>query len=126
MKIEHIALYVKDLEKSAAFFETYFLAKKNVLYQNQKTGFSSYFLSFDDATRLELMNISSVSELNTIPRLGYSHIAFQVDSKEKVDELTERLERDGFTVKSHPRTTGDGYYESSVYDADGNIIEITA
>lgn len=126
MKIEHVALYVKDLEKSANFFETYFNAKRNTLYHNQNTGFSSYFLSFDGSPRLELMNIPTVSESTVVPRFGYAHIAFQVGSKAKVDELTARLEKDGFTVKSRPRTTGDGYYESSIYDADGNVIEITA
>ncbi len=125
MNIEHIAIYVKDLEKSACFFETYFQGKRNTLYVNPNTGFSSYFLSFDTETRLELMNIPTISESNTAIRLGYAHIAFQVGSKDEVDQLTLRLEKDGYTVKSYPRTTGDGYYESSVYDLDGNVIEIT-
>ena len=41
-----------------------------------------------------------------------------------VRELTDRLERDGYTVLRGPRTTGDGYYESAV-EADGIVIEIT-
>lgn len=48
MKIEHIAMYVKDLEKAREFFEKYFSAKSNNLYHNKKTNFKSYFLSFDD------------------------------------------------------------------------------
>jgi lactoylglutathione lyase len=58
-------------------------------------------------------------------RTGYAHIAFSVGSKEKVDELTERLKADGFEVVSGPRTTGDGYYESCVVAIEGNLIEIT-
>lgn len=125
MNIEHIAIYVKDLEKSAYFFETYFQGKRNTLYVNPNTGFSSYFLSFDTETRLELMNIPTISETNNPIKLGYAHIAFQTGSKDEVDKLTDRLEKDGYEVKSYPRTTGDGYYESSVYDPDGNVIEIT-
>ena len=113
MNIGHVAIYVKDLEESARFFETYFQGRRNELYVNPNTGFSSYFLSFDDSTRLELMNIPVISEPNGDPQLGYAHIAFQVGSK------------DGYVVKSYPRTTGDGYYESSIYDANGNAIEIT-
>ncbi len=125
MNIEHIAIYVKDLEKSAHFYETYFQGKRNTLYVNPKTGFSSYFLSFSGSARLELMNVPDISESNDSTRLGYAHIAFRVGSKDGVDNLTARLQKDGYAIKSHPRTTGDGYYESSVCDPDGNVVEIT-
>ncbi len=125
MNIEHIAIYVKDLEKSAYFYETYFQGKRNTLYVNPNTGFSSYFLSFNGSARLELMNIPTILESNAPTRLGYAHVAFQVGSKDEVDKLTNKLEKDGYEVKSYPRTTGDGYYESSVYDPDDNVIEIT-
>jgi len=126
MKIEHIAVYVKDLEASALFFETYFQGKRNSKYRNEKTGFSSYFVTFDNGARIELMNLPSVADKPVdIPFYGYAHIAFQVGSKEKVDELTKRLEADGYQVMSYPRMTGDGYYESCIADCEGNLIEIT-
>lgn len=125
MKIGHIALYTKDLEQAASFFETYFEGKRNTLYQNIHTAFSSYFLSFEDGTRLELMNLPALSEAPLQASAGYAHIAFQVGSKEKVDSLTARLEQDGYEIKSYPRVTGDGYYESCVYDKEHNSIEIT-
>lgn len=125
MNIEHIAIYVKDLEESARFYETYFYGKRNTLYVNPNTGFSSYFLTFGSSARLELMNIPDISESNASARLGYAHIAFQVGSRDGVDKLIALLEKDGCAVKSYPRTTGDGYYESSIYDPDGNVIEIT-
>ena len=125
MKIEHIALYTKHLEETASFFETYFEGKRNTLYHNANTGFSSYFISFEDGTRLELMNLPELSQADNSTAVGYAHIAFQVGSKEKVDSLTARLEHDGYEVKSYPRVTGDGYYESCVYDKEGNLIEIT-
>jgi hypothetical protein len=43
-----------------------------------------------------------------------------------VDNLTERFRRDGCTIASEPRTTGDGYYESAVSDPEGNYIELLA
>ena len=58
-------------------------------------------------------------------RTGYVHIAFNVGSKEKVDQLTEQLKMDGYEVISGPRTTGDGYYESCIIGIEGNQIEIT-
>lgn len=44
MNIEHIAVYVKDLEKTREFYIKYFDAVSNEMYHNVKTGFKSYFL----------------------------------------------------------------------------------
>lgn len=126
MKIEHIAMYVNDLEKAKEFFVKYFDAKANHLYHNKKTDFHSYFLSFDSDTRLEIMSRPNMTDTEkTLNRTGYIHIAFSLGSKEAVDELTERIRKDGYKIISGPRTTGDGYYESCFIDFEGNQIEIT-
>ncbi len=126
MRIEHVALYVKDLEGAKDFFVKYFGAQANGGYHNRKTDFRSYFLTFADGARLELMNRPDVAENKKEPvQTGYIHVAFSVGSKERVDELTGRLKEDGYKVLSGPRTTGDGYYESCILDSEGNQIEIT-
>lgn len=126
MKIEHVALYVNDLEKTRKFFMKYLEAKSNDGYHNLKTNFRSYFLSFDDGTRLEIMNKPEMSDLpKDLARTGYAHIAFSVGSRENVDVLTAELKSDGYKVASGPRTTGDGYYESAIVAIEGNQIEIT-
>lgn len=56
MKIEHIAMYVNDLEKTKKFFVEYLGAVSNEGYRNAKTDFRSYFLTFDTGARLEIMN----------------------------------------------------------------------
>lgn len=127
MKLEHVALYVNDLEKAKNFFTTYFHATADNCYHNISTNFRSYFLTFDNDTRLEIM--SHPQTFNTekpLRRTGYVHIAFQLGSKEAVNELTQKLQIDGYAVISGPRTTGDGYYESCILDFEGNQIEITA
>lgn len=126
MWIEHIAMYVNDIEKTKEFFVKYFNATSNEGYHNTNTDFRSYFLSFDDGTRLEIMNRPQMKdEEKTLNRTGYIHIAFSLGSKKQVDDLTERLRNDGFSVVSGPRTTGDGYYESCIIGIEGNQIEIT-
>lgn len=126
MKIEHIAMVVNDLEAAKDFFVTYLDGKANKLYHNKSTDFRSYFISFDDGARLELMNKPEISDTaKDIARTGYAHVAFSVGSAEKVDELTALLKADGYEVLSDPRTTGDGYYESCVVAVEGNQIEIT-
>ena len=126
MRIEHIALYVNDLEGEKAFFETYFQAVANDGYHNQETDFRSYFLSFSDGSRLEIMTKPDLTDSgNLLDRFGYAHIAFSVGSKEAVSELTGQLKAGGFPTLSGPRVTGDGYYESCVLGFEGNLIEIT-
>lgn len=126
MKIEHIAMYVNDLEVASDFFVKYLGGKSNDGYHNKTTDFRSYFISFDDGARLELMNKPGLSDLDKpLNRTGYIHIAFSVGSKAAVDDLTKRLKDDGFEVVSGPRTTGDGYYESCIIGIEGNQVEIT-
>ena len=126
MKIEHVAMYVNDLEAARDFFVKYFGGTANDRYYNQKTGFSSFFISFDDGARLEIMNKPSMDDIaKPLDRTGYIHMAFSVGSVEEVDRLTGQFREDGFEVLSGPRTTGDGYYESCIVGIEGNQIEIT-
>ncbi|HEM3480925.1 TPA: VOC family protein [Streptococcus suis] len=126
MRIEHVAIYTQDLEGMRNFFETYFHAQSNQLYHNQKTSFESYFLTFEDGARLEIMTRDDVvdkpSQLN---HLGLIHLAFSLGSEEVVNELTERLVAADYPLLSGPRVTGDGYYESCVLGFEGVQIELT-
>ena len=126
MRIDHIALYVNDLEGARSFFMHYFGAQSNDGYHNPNTDFRSYFLRFLDGSRLEIMTKPDLTDSgDLLNRFGYAHIAFSTGSKEQVDALTEKLRADGYPVLSGPRTTGDGYYESCILGFEGNTIEIT-
>jgi len=126
MHIDHIAMYVNDLEATKDFFIKYFNATSNEGYHNKTTDFRSYFLTFDSGARLEIMKKPSMADgEKDVNRTGYIHIAFSLGTKEAVDELTEKLKQDGYDVISGPRTTGDGYYESCIVGIEGNQIEIT-
>ncbi len=128
MKIEHVAIYTRDLEALRSFYTKYFQATSNDLYVNPKKGFSSYFLSFSDGARLELMEMESIPDSLDDPvrqSTGIIHIAFSLGSRSAVDRMSERLREDGFRIVDGPRQTGDGYYECAFLDPDGNRIEIT-
>ncbi|APQ17228.1 VOC family protein [Maribacter hydrothermalis] len=126
MRIEHIAIWVSDLEKMRAFYETYFNAVAGEKYHNPSKEFTSYFLSFTEGARLELMHKPSI-QLATDKEIytGIIHFAMSVGTKDKVNTLTEKLRADNYTIAGEPRTTGDGYYESVILDPEGNQIEIT-
>ena len=127
MKIEHVALWSQDIERLKIFYEKYFKAKAGMKYTNKEKDFQSYFLSFDGGSRLEIMQKTGIFQGadDRNATFGYVHIAISVGEMGDVIELTERLEKDGYTITSCPRYTGDGYFESAVLDPDGNLVEIT-
>jgi ribosomal protein S18 acetylase RimI-like enzyme/catechol 2,3-dioxygenase-like lactoylglutathione lyase family enzyme len=128
MKIEHIAIWVDNIEAMRQFYVTYFEAVSSDKYVNPNRNYTSYFLSFgEDKSRIELMHRPDIVE--TVGTRGFTtglaHLAISVGSKTAVNELTERLRADGYTIASETRTSGDGYYESAVLDPEGNYVEIT-
>jgi len=127
MKIEHIAIWVMNLEKMKKFYLKFFDLSSNEKYYNQKKKFSSYFLSFKSGARIELMHRPDISELieKSNSKLGLAHFAVSVGTKEKVNSLTKKFRENGIRIIGDPRATGDGYYESIISDPEGNLIEIT-
>jgi lactoylglutathione lyase len=128
MKIEHIAVWVHDLEKMKSFYVKYFSGVSNEKYYNPKKEFSSYFITFAGGARLELMHAPSIAQRPLDPQvqsMGIVHFAFSTGSRDTVIALTEELRRDGCAVVSEPRVTGDGYFESCILDYEGNRVEIT-
>ena len=125
MRIEHLAMYVNDLEKIKEFYIKYFGATPNEKYHNPRTGLQTYFLTFEEGARLEIRTRPDrVDGKEELLATGFTHLAFTLGSKEKVDEMTELMKKDGYEVLSGPRTTCDGYYESCLLDPEGNQIEI--
>lgn len=127
MKLEHIAIWVKDIEKMKEFYIKYFNGVANDRYFNPQKQFESYFITFESGSRLEIMSKTIIKELNKIDTeeyYGYAHLAFSFGSKDKVNTLTARLKENGYLVVGEPRITGDGYYESCVLDPEGNRVEI--
>lgn len=127
MRIEHLAIWTKDIDKMKAFYLRFFDVSSNKKYVNSLKGFSSYFLSFKEGARIELMHLSDISDtaIELHSKIGLAHFALSVGSKEKVDSLTNEIRQGGFKVVGEPRITGDGYYESVISDPEGNLIELT-
>ena len=125
-KIEHVPMYCHNLETIKKFYQKYFGCKSGEKYTNSSKGFESYFLSFKDGDRLEIMSKTAINEsIKPTEYLGLTHTAISVGNKGKVDNLTKRLLNDDFEIVGKPRTTGDGYYESVVLYPEMNRIEIT-
>ncbi len=125
MKIDHVAIWVNDLEAMCIFYRKYFKVKTGVRYHNASKQFTSYFLTFDSGCRLELMHRVDIKDQGNEERIGLAHLAISLGGKVQVNAMTEQLRADGFSVIGEPRTTGDGYYESVILDPEGNRIELT-
>ena len=124
--IEHVGLWVRDIDGVAAFYCRYFAARVGPLYENPRKGFASRFLTFESGARLEIMTRVDVHERAPSEQLGLAHVAITIGTEAHVDALAERLIADGFAPVSGPRRTGDGYYECVVRDPEGNRVEIAA
>jgi lactoylglutathione lyase len=139
MRIEHLALWVGDLEGMRAFYLKYFDTTSGEKYVNPAKRFTAYFILFGEGkTRLELMTCPDITAVEVSGadvtagggkrgfHMGLAHFTISVGGKDRVNALTERLRQDRFTIFGEPRTTGDGYYESVVLDPEGNVLEISA
>ena len=126
MQLTHIAIWTNELARSRDCYVKYFGGTSNEKYVNPKKGFASYFVTFEGAVSLEIMQRTDITVENDGVYIGLAHFAFSAGSKEGVDQKIEQFRRDGYTILGEPRTTGDGFYEGSVADPDGNIIEIVA
>jgi lactoylglutathione lyase len=127
MRINHIAINCFDVTKVTDFFLLYFDTSIGGEYDNPKTGLHSCMLFFTEgSTKLELMSWPDISVLSyQSRRQGFTHFSVSVGNRAKVDALTARLKNDGYELKSGPRVTGDGYYESCILGPENIEIEIT-
>lgn len=126
MRIEHIGVWVRDIDAVAAFYAKYFGATIGDRYQNPRKEFASRFLRFEGGARLELMTRVDVQERASREQLGLAHVAIVVPGEAAVNRLAVELRAAGVPVLDGPRRTGDGYYECVATDPEGNRVEIAA
>jgi lactoylglutathione lyase len=126
LRVDHVALWVENLERMREFYVAVLGGTSGPLYQNPRTGFRSYFVTFPDC-RLELM-CRPGHQRNGYERgdLGFAHLGMSAGDRDEVDAHVAELRRCGVRVVGEPRVTGDGYYEAVIEDPEGNCIEIVA
>lgn len=127
MRIAHVALWTRDLNAAATFWQTYFDAEIGAPYHSRRReGFVSRFVSLPQtADQIELMTGPWIGEGAHGDAVGWDHIAVSLGSRDAVDRLASRCRADGCLV-AEPRLTGDGFYEAVVAMPDGTPIEVTS
>ena len=126
IRIEHVGVWVRDIDAVAAFYARHFGATVGERYENPRKGFASRFLAFADGARLELMTRTDITERAARELLGLAHVAITLADEAAVDAIAARLRATGVLVLDGPRRTGDGYYECVALDPEGNRVEIAA
>jgi lactoylglutathione lyase len=127
MKIEHVAIWTARLEILRDFYCRFFNGISNERYYNPAKNFSSYFISFEQGPRLEIMSRPDIPDNLNDPVSQYKgviHFAFEVRTMEEVDRLAQKFIDAGVPLLSGPRKTGDGYYEFEIFDPDQNRVEV--
>ena len=125
-RLEHVGVWVRDIDRVAAFYERHFGATIGGRYENPRKGFASRFLRFDGGARLELMTRADITGSAAGETLGLAHVAIALSGEAAVDALAAELRAAGVPILDGPRRTGDGYYECVVRDPEGNRVEIAA
>lgn len=127
MRIQHVALWTRDIEAAARFWADHFGARVGDRYESaRRPGFVSRFVRLEGGAAIELMTGPWLAAAEPeLEREGWAHIAVTVGSREMVRSLAERLQAAGLLV-SAPRLTGDGFFEAVARTPDGALVEITA
>lgn len=129
MTLEHVAIWTDNLEILKDFYVKYLDGKSNKKYVNLSKNYESYFISFGNGARLELMSRPNIPDnLNdtvSLQHKGIIHLAFEAVTRAEVDDKVCLFTANGFPILDGPRVTGDGYYEFVTLDPEKNRIEIT-
>jgi lactoylglutathione lyase len=99
-RLEHVGLWVADIDRVATFYAKYFGAQVGELYRNARKGFESRFLSFGGGARLEVMTRKDVTRQPASEQLGLAHVALCIGDEAAVDALAVRLQGDGVAPES--------------------------
>ena len=124
MKMDHVAIVTKDIEKMKDFYVECFGAKRAKRWSNGQV--TLYFIEFDNGMQIELEQRDNPAryDIDRENSFGIAHLSFQVDTKAELDKITDELAAKGVPMRSGPTAYGDDFYESSFWDPDGNVVEI--
>ena len=95
MKIEHVAIWVKDIDKVCEFYQKYFGGVVQPLYHNPAKQFTSRFVTFEDGARLEIMHRPDIDVWTVTSLQSNTHRS----ANEKMRAFFRFLTSDVFHVK---------------------------
>ena len=119
--LTHVALVVRDLKASIAFYEQY--AAMTVVHR-RSDGAEARVAWLSDLTRPFAIVLIQAPGLNDTPLGPFGHLGVAVASREEVDRLVEQARAEGRRADG-PTDSGPpvGYW-AYIRDPDGNTLEV--
>jgi len=114
--LRHVALNVRDLQKSLEFYSTVMGLKLEWMPDAE----NAYLTSGHD--NLALHKLPEGSQLGGAQTVH--HIGFVVRNPDDVDRWAERLRKAGVTLAAEPKTHRDGARSFYFHDPDGLLIQL--
>jgi catechol 2,3-dioxygenase-like lactoylglutathione lyase family enzyme len=123
--LDHIEIYVKDLEQTKRFWSWLLSELGYVLYQEWTEGFSyKYGVTYIVFVQTEQKYID---ESYHRKHAGLNHLAFCVSSRQEVDRLTKLLKERHANIlyeDRHPHAGGVAYYAAFFEDPNRIKVEL--
>ena len=116
----HVALRVRDIRRSRAFYEGLF-GMKPVWEPDPK---NVYLSSGNDNLALHQVPNGEIISNEAQRTQCLDHLGFVVDTPETVDRLFAQAEQAGSTIVHRPRQHRDGSYSCYISDPDGNTVQV--
>ncbi|WP_335869385.1 VOC family protein [Bacillus sp. 2205SS5-2] len=125
--MHHVELYVSNLKSSEAFWGWFLAELGYSKYQKWDKGVSFKL----DETYLVFVEVNEkyIDPPYHRCRVGLNHLAFHAESREQVDEITQKLlDKDHRILYQdrHPFAGGDEYYAVFFEDPDRMKVELVA
>lgn len=125
--LHHVEINVADLQTTRKFYDALLPDLGYKLYQEWPEGFSyRHGAAYIVFVQTEKAFLHKPYHRKAI---GLNHLAFHAASRNQVDELTEKMSRNGVRIlyeDRHPYAGGPNYYALFIEDPDRLKIEIAA
>lgn len=125
--LHHVEIYVSDLKRTINFWGWFLEELGYSSFQEWESGRS---WKLDDTY---LVFVQTEERFLDVPyhrsRVGLNHLAFHADSRQHVDDITEKLKSKGISIlytKKHPFAGGNDYYAVYFEDPDRIKVELVA
>ena len=125
--LHHVEIYVSNLSKTIEFWEWLLTELGYQEYQKWDSGISWKH------QETYLVFVQAEERFLDIPyhrsRVGLNHLAFHANSREHVNEMTEKLKGKGVNIlyfDKHPYAGGSDYYAVFFEDPDRIKVELVA
>lgn len=126
MNLGRIDIWAKDPETSRKFYTRYFAGRAKRKSRNQANQPDSYAITFGNGPSLEVKPQNKIANIS--PKTPIIHpknrLAFRFENKTQVDDLTQWIIDEGYSLEQSPSASQNGRYVSVVRDPDENIVEI--